>query len=130
MKNSGELTMLQKSPDQQAAECVEAQSTNHTSEARLQDLIPIAMVIVGGCEPCAESMVNRALKQGSSWQDIDKALTHRRSYTSTGLLCEGRRTRCDCPDGNASTSWKTGLGACITSQMITTKSFVSQLTRR
>ena len=44
------------------------------SEARLQDLIPIAMVIVGGCEPCAEKMVTRALGQGSSWQDIDKAL--------------------------------------------------------
>jgi hypothetical protein len=44
------------------------------SEARLQDLIPIAMVIVGGCEPCAEKMVTRALEQGSSWQDIDKTL--------------------------------------------------------
>jgi hypothetical protein len=44
------------------------------SEARLQDLIPIAMVIVGGCEPCAEKMVTRALEQGSSWQEIDKTL--------------------------------------------------------
>ena len=44
------------------------------SEARLQDLIPIAMVIVGGCEPCAEKMVTRALRQGSSLQDIDKTL--------------------------------------------------------
>lgn len=44
------------------------------SEARLQDLIPIVMVIVGGCEPCAEKMVTRALGQGSSWQDIDKTL--------------------------------------------------------
>jgi len=44
------------------------------SEARLQELIPIAMVIVGGCEPCAEKMVTRALEQGSSWQDIDKTL--------------------------------------------------------
>jgi hypothetical protein len=43
-------------------------------EARLQDLIPIAMVIVGGCEPCAEKMVTRALEQGSSWQEIDKTL--------------------------------------------------------
>jgi len=74
MKNSGELTVLEKSADDPAAECVEAQSTNHTSESRLQDLIPIAMVIVGGCEPCAESMVNRALRQGSSWQDVDKTL--------------------------------------------------------
>ncbi len=44
------------------------------SEAKLQNLIPIAMVIAGGCEPCAEKMVSRALSQGSSWQDIDKAL--------------------------------------------------------
>jgi alkylhydroperoxidase/carboxymuconolactone decarboxylase family protein YurZ len=43
-------------------------------EARLQDLIPIVMVIVGGCEPCAEKMVTRALGQGSSWHDIDKTL--------------------------------------------------------
>ena len=44
------------------------------SEARLQDLIPIAMVIVGGCEPCAEKMVTRAVEQGNSLQDIDKTL--------------------------------------------------------
>ena len=43
-------------------------------EVRLQDLIPIAIVIVGGCEPCAEKVVRRALEQGSSWQDIDKTL--------------------------------------------------------
>ena len=51
---------------------VETQSLK--SEAKLQNLIPIAMVIVGGCEPCAEKMVMRALKQGSSWQDIEKTL--------------------------------------------------------
>ena len=44
------------------------------SETKLQDLIPIAMVIVGGCEPCAEKMITRALGQGSSWQHIDKTL--------------------------------------------------------
>jgi hypothetical protein len=43
-------------------------------EPRLQDLIPIAMVIAAGCEPCAEKMVNRALQEGNSWQDIDKTL--------------------------------------------------------
>lgn len=47
---------------------------NSQSDGRLQDLIPIVMVIVGGCEPCAEKMVARALEQGSSWQDIDKTL--------------------------------------------------------
>lgn len=44
------------------------------SGPELQNLIPIAMVIVGGCEPCAEKMVTRALAQGSPWQDIDKTL--------------------------------------------------------
>ncbi len=43
-------------------------------ETKLQDLIPIVMVIVGGCEPCAEKTIKRALEQGSSWQDIDKTL--------------------------------------------------------
>lgn len=44
------------------------------SKLRLQDLVPIVMVIVGGCENCAEKMVERALKEGSSPQDIDRTL--------------------------------------------------------
>jgi AhpD family alkylhydroperoxidase len=40
----------------------------------LQNLIPIAVVVVGGCEPCAEKMVSQALAKGSSWQDIDETL--------------------------------------------------------
>lgn len=44
------------------------------SNPKLQDLIPIAMVIAGGCEPCAENMVKRAFQQGCSWHDIDKTL--------------------------------------------------------
>ncbi len=44
------------------------------SKDKLQDLIPIAVVIVGGCEPCAEKMVTQALAHGSSWQDIDETL--------------------------------------------------------
>jgi hypothetical protein len=40
----------------------------------LQNLIPIAVVVVGGCEPCAEKMVAQALAQGSSWQDVDETL--------------------------------------------------------
>lgn len=44
------------------------------TEVRLQDLLPIAMVIVGGCENCAEKMVERAIHEGSSFQDIDKTL--------------------------------------------------------
>jgi hypothetical protein len=43
-------------------------------EVRLQDLIPIVMVIVGGCETCAEKMVARALNEGSAAQDIDRTL--------------------------------------------------------
>jgi hypothetical protein len=49
-------------------------SSEPLSYPKLQDLIPIVMVIVGGCEPCAENMVNRALQQGSSWHDIDRTL--------------------------------------------------------
>ncbi|MGI9103316.1 MAG: carboxymuconolactone decarboxylase family protein [Terriglobales bacterium] len=44
------------------------------SKGDLQNLIPIAVVIVGGCEPCAEKMVTQALAQGSSWQDVDETL--------------------------------------------------------
>lgn len=51
-----------------------AQLDDQKSEARLQDLIPIVMVIVGGCETCTEKMVARALKEGCDWQDIDRTL--------------------------------------------------------
>jgi hypothetical protein len=44
------------------------------SKGNLQNLIPIAVVVVGGCEPCAEKMVTQALAQGSSWQDVDETL--------------------------------------------------------
>jgi hypothetical protein len=44
------------------------------SEGNLQNLVPIAVVITGGCEVCAEKMVKQALAQGSSWQDIDQTL--------------------------------------------------------
>ncbi len=44
------------------------------SKGTLQNLIPIAVVIVGGCEPCAEKMVAQALAQGSSWEEIDETL--------------------------------------------------------
>ena len=52
----------------------ERPSAEERTEVRLQDLLPIAMVIVGGCEICAEKMVERALHEGSSFQDIDKTL--------------------------------------------------------
>ena len=44
------------------------------SKGNLQNLIPIAVVVVGGCQPCAEKMVTQALAQGSSWQDVDETL--------------------------------------------------------
>lgn len=44
------------------------------SKGNLQNLIPIAVVVVGGCEPCAEKMVKQALAKGSSWQDVDETL--------------------------------------------------------
>ena len=44
------------------------------SKGNLDSLIPIVVVIVGGCEPCAEKMVKQALSQGSSWQDVDQTL--------------------------------------------------------
>ncbi len=44
------------------------------SKGTLQNVIPIAVVVVGGCEPCAEKMVTQALAQGSSWEDIDETL--------------------------------------------------------
>lgn len=43
-------------------------------EARLEDLIPIAVVIAAGCESCAEKMVTRALERGSSVRHIEKTL--------------------------------------------------------
>jgi len=52
----------------------EEQVPEKKTEVSLQNLLPIAMVIVGGCESCAEKMVERALREGSTFQDIDKAL--------------------------------------------------------
>ncbi len=44
------------------------------SKGDLANLIPIAVVVVGGCEPCAEKMVKQALANGSSPPDIDETL--------------------------------------------------------
>jgi len=41
---------------------------------RLEDLIPIAVVIAAGCESCAERMVRRALQQGSPMSLIERTL--------------------------------------------------------
>jgi hypothetical protein len=41
---------------------------------RLEDLIPIAVVIAAGCEPCAQRMVERALLRGTPAHLISRAL--------------------------------------------------------
>ncbi len=77
MKNSDSVAVLNTLPNEETEASATpgvARPSRSVTEGRLQDLIPIAMVIVGGCEPCAENVVNRALQQGSSWQDIDKTL--------------------------------------------------------
>ena len=56
------------------AKLEEKHAPSEKTDVRLQDLLPIAMVIVGGCESCAEKMVERAIHEGSSFQDIDKTL--------------------------------------------------------
>ncbi len=45
-----------------------------SKETRLEDLIPIAVVIAAGCEPCAERMVRRALESGAPQRDVRKVL--------------------------------------------------------
>lgn len=63
---------------------------NVRSKGNLANLIPIAVVVVGGCEPCAEKMVKQALAQGSSPQEIDETLRiladmHKRDCVKQGL---------------------------------------------
>ncbi|MBZ5543495.1 MAG: hypothetical protein LAO07_07425 [Acidobacteriia bacterium] len=67
------MCTVQKKIDSQSI-AAEPRPLQPRQEAKLQDLIPIAMVIAGGCETCAERMVIRALKEGSAWQDVDKTL--------------------------------------------------------
>lgn len=57
-----------------SSDTIPSTSSKPKPEPRLQDLIPIAVVIAGGCESCAERMVERALKEGCAWEDIDKTL--------------------------------------------------------
>ncbi len=55
------------------------------SKGNLQNLVPIAVVIVGGCEPCAEKMVKQALAQGSSPQEVE---------TTLQILADMRKRQC------------------------------------
>jgi hypothetical protein len=50
-----------------SAERASSQGTaNVPATNRLADLVPLAVVIAGGCEPCAESMVRRAVENGTA----------------------------------------------------------------
>lgn len=44
------------------------------AEHRLENLLPIAVVIAGGCEPCADKMVRQALERGSAPSSIARTL--------------------------------------------------------
>ncbi len=46
----------------------------NSKESRMEDLVPIAVVIAAGCEPCAERMVHRALANGTPQRDVRKLL--------------------------------------------------------
>jgi alkylhydroperoxidase/carboxymuconolactone decarboxylase family protein YurZ len=41
---------------------------------KLEDLIPIAVVIAAGCEGCAERMVRRAVESGSATRHVLRAI--------------------------------------------------------
>jgi hypothetical protein len=41
---------------------------------RIENLIPIGILAVLGCEKCAEEAIGWALQQGSSFEDIDRTL--------------------------------------------------------
>ncbi len=55
------------------------------SKSNLQNLVPIAVVVVGGCETCAEKMVAQALAQGSSWEEVEETL---------GILADMQKRSC------------------------------------
>jgi hypothetical protein len=53
---------------------MQLKSTPRDGHPRLEDLIPIAVVIAAGCEPCARRMVERAIAAGSSPRDIRRTV--------------------------------------------------------
>jgi alkylhydroperoxidase/carboxymuconolactone decarboxylase family protein YurZ len=61
-----------------AGEVVSTRLVPGTSEAvlvgRIENLIPIGVLVALGCEKCAGEAVTWALQQGSSTEDIDRAL--------------------------------------------------------
>ncbi len=61
-------------PDTQNQPCGCGPETRPSDQPTLQNLIPIALVIAAGCEPCAEKMVRRALQEGSSRREVLKTI--------------------------------------------------------
>jgi hypothetical protein len=61
-----------------ATEATASQTIPGTNETmpvgRVENLIPIGVLTVLGCEKCAGEAVGWALQQGSSFEDIDRAL--------------------------------------------------------
>ncbi|MBZ5589741.1 MAG: hypothetical protein LAO05_14380 [Acidobacteriia bacterium] len=53
---------------------------------RLEDVIPIAVVIAAGCERCAERMVERALSQGTPGHLVRLTLAIVARVRSTGCF--------------------------------------------
>ncbi len=45
-----------------------------TQPAALENLVPLAAVIGAGCEPCAETMVTRALEREEARPSVERAL--------------------------------------------------------
>jgi hypothetical protein len=65
-------------PVSTASEATSSQTIPGTNETmpvgRVENLIPIGVLTVLGCEKCAGEAVSWALEQGSSFEDIDRAL--------------------------------------------------------
>jgi hypothetical protein len=56
-----------------------------TAGSALEDLVPIAAVIGAGCEPCAATMVERALRRGRPGPLIERTL---------GIVAQVGRAEC------------------------------------
>jgi AhpD family alkylhydroperoxidase len=68
-----------------SAEGGDSQGRADQRAARLENLIPIAVVIAAGCESCADSMVKRALQNGATRRQVAHAL---------GIVAHLRSTDC------------------------------------
>ncbi len=74
MPNEKTSSVLETQEQSTPCGCATDAQLASTPAPKLEDLIPIALVIAAGCESCAEKMVTRALEQGSPWRHIHKTL--------------------------------------------------------